>query len=376
MPPPVNGDIVGHAMRLFSFILLLFLFVTGHGQASPLPQDSSAAVIFAYQRIGEDEFPAGSLTLDQFRAHIRELKEGGYNVMPLPEIVKTLKNEGSLPPLTVALTFDGGHKSVVDKAVPLLLEAGFPFTVFVATDSLDEGGRSFMSWADVKRLARNPLATVGIHPSSYIHVVSTDDAELRRQINKARSRLREETGTDATLFSYPFGEFNADTRTIVASSGFAAAVGFQSGVSYAGVDLFSLPRFVMTEGYGDDERFRMTARALPLPVIDKTPVFTALPSITGAAGFTITDALADDAHALSCFSSDGSKPQIKRLGKSRIEIRLDHYETFDRIRINCTLPAMPGAADEDQRWRWLGFLLLAPPGGTEESAALSSPAEE
>lgn len=57
-----------------------------------------------------------------------------------------------------AVTFDGGHRGVADHAAPLLSRLGIPFTVFVATDLLDDATGGW-PWPDlVVRSLRDPLA--------------------------------------------------------------------------------------------------------------------------------------------------------------------------------------------------------------------------
>lgn len=60
------------------------------------------------------------------------LKREGYSVLPLHEAVNRLKS-GSLPPRSVALTFDDGMKVFHSHVVPLLKEYNFPATVYVTS---------------------------------------------------------------------------------------------------------------------------------------------------------------------------------------------------------------------------------------------------
>lgn len=319
--------------------------------------DRTAAVIFAYQRIGEDLHPANSLSIEQFKNHVTELIEGDYNVAPLSEIVSAFQSGTELPPKTVALTFNGAYRSALENAIPVLLENNLPFTVFFSPDQADGKSPEYMGWDELKRLNRSSQVTLGLHPASYIRLTDSPAEEIRRQVNKALNRYREELKKDPEFFAYPFGEYTKTFYDIVAASGFKAAFGQQSGVAYSGSDQFALPRFAMTESYGDDERFRMAAMSLPLPVSDITPedphlAVGALPIF----GFTLDESLAGKIPQLSCFISEHGKADIQIVGKNRLELRVDKPFEGDRVRVNCTMPGPDPKPGEDQRWRWFGLL--------------------
>ena len=350
----------GRLVRTGLLLCLAAQGVPANAQEGLLPQDRAAAVIFSYQMIGEDLHPSASIGKEQFAEHIAELRTGGYTVLPLPDIVRALKEGAALPPRTVALTFDGGHRSVLENGVPLLIENEIPFTVFVSTGYLDADGARTMNWDDLRKLARNELVTVGLHPASYDELSASDPGEIRRQINAARARLREMAEIEADLFAYPFGSYSTAYRDIVAASGFGAAFGQQSSVAWSGSDPYALPRFTMTESFGDLDRFRMTASALPLPVADVEPKNPDLSTAHPAIGFTVDEALKGQLAKLSCFVSGQEKPQVELVSGNRVELRLEKDFDEKRARVNCTLPGpVPQGADEP-RWRWFGMLLNVP----------------
>lgn len=62
-----------------------------------------------------------------------------FNPMALHEALARLY-EGSLPPLSICVTFDDGYRDNLTNALPIMERHGVPSTVFVSTGSLD-GGR-------------------------------------------------------------------------------------------------------------------------------------------------------------------------------------------------------------------------------------------
>ena len=318
--------------------------------------DDKAAVIFAYFAVGNDENPSGSVTQEQFAAQIDELATGGYTVKPLQDIVDAFAAGKSLPDRTVAITFDGADKSVLQTALPLLEQNNLPFTVFIPAGKIGSG--TYMDWDDLRKLKRNPLVGFGLHPAGYGRLADNNSDEIKRQINNSVAAIRKELDIDVALFAYPFGEYDAAYEKIVADMGLKAGFGQQSGVAYAGDDRFALPRFTLTERYGDIERFQMTANALPFPMKDISPADPHLETLTPAIGFTVPDSLAKSLKSLSCFSSSEEKPKLEVMN-TRVELRMQTPFGEDRPRINCTLPVAVSDGGEP-RWRWFGALYTVP----------------
>ncbi len=352
---------IGNILSALTGLLLLLCSPAGSIHAQALyPFDQSSAVTFAYHRIGEDAYPDTNLRIAQFESHVTELLEGSYTVMALPDILNAVKDGIVLAPKTVALTFEGGHRSVLDRALPLLLENEIPFTVFVATDKADWNSPNYLNWDDLRKLKRHKNVSIGIHPAAYTRLTDAPREEILRQINKARSRYREELGEDPKLFAYPFGEYSAAYHEIIASQNFLGAFGQHSGVIHSEADFLALPRFAMTESYGGLERFRLTAHAMPLPVRDVQPKDPHLSGDTPAIGFTVSPDLKEGLDKLSCFISGHGKPAMEKIGDSRIELRLNYPIEEDRTRVNCTMPGPVSDPGEPARWRWFGMLLTKP----------------
>ena len=337
------------ATRAASIALAVAVTLAAGGGAA-IAADS--AVILQYHRFGEDAYPSTSITIEQFEAHIEHLSTGGYTVLPVPEILAALAAGRSLPDRAIGITIDDATRSTFVEGWPRFEEAGLPFTVFVSTDPVDQGHAGIMSWDELRELVAAGV-TIGNHGAAHGRMWQNDGAANREDIEKARRRIREELGLDATLFAYPYGEWNGALRTLVAELGFTAAFGQHSGVAAAHSDSLNLPRFALNENYGGIDRFKLIADTLPLGARAVTPTDQILTENPPSVGFTVEPPMANR-NALACFASGGVGTTIEHREGGGVQVSFDGPFPPGRVRLNCTAPA------EERRWRWFGLQFVVP----------------
>ena len=97
----------------------------------------------------------------------------------------------------------------------------------------------------VRKLAANPLVTIGAHTRTHPWLASLPPDEQRAEIEGGRDTLRDVLGADVTTFAYPYGtaaSFSAVTPSLVADAGFESAWTTERGRVPATGDRFVLPR--------------------------------------------------------------------------------------------------------------------------------------
>lgn len=310
--------------------------------------DAKSAVVFMYHRFGENDYPSTNITAEQFNAHIKELTNGSYTVMGVPQIVAALQGDGGLPDRTIGITIDDAFRSVYELAWPAFREHNIPFTVFVSSEQIDAGYSNYMTWDMVREMVRAGV-TIGGHSENHSHLPDLDLADVKAELTRSAERFQKELGFVPEIFAYPYGEANADVITAVKEAGYKAAFGQQSGAMSDESDFMYLPRFALNEHYGAMERFTLAANSLPLRVSDVTPADYTLTRNPPAFGFTLTEPVPN----VSCYPS-GGQATMTRLGDERIEIRMDGPVASGRWRINCT------ALGAQSRWQWFGMLYTVP----------------
>jgi len=342
------------------FSLSLFFNPSINNAATPqIDKARQSAVVLIYHRFGEPKYPNTNTTPEQLDAHINELKTGGYTVLPLEEIIFRLRAGPPLPPKTVAITIDDAYRSIYDVAWPKFKAANLPITVFVATDPVDQGVKSYMNWQQIKELSENGV-NIGNHSASHAHMPNSPSSQSTKDVRRASTRLKQMIGHSPSLFAYPYGEVSLELAKLIEAEGFMAAFGQQSGVIGSAPGYYNLPRFSLNEKYGNIDRFKLAVNALPLKVSHIYPkdplIIDVNPPIVR---FTLDKSLASiQPNLLNCFLSSEGRAKIMRTtttnGETSIQIQAQTPFPKGRTRLNCTLPAQNG------RWRWYGEQYYVP----------------
>ena len=329
--------------------LLLQLSVVSISPAEAEDEMRDSATVLMYHRFGESRYPSTNISIEQFEAHLAHLAAGNYTVLKLDDIIVRLRAGELLPDRTVAITIDDAYLSVYTDAWPRLTEAGFPFTLFVASSPIDRQLSGYMSWEQIRELQSSGV-TIGSQTHTHPHMHRLSDEEVRAEISTSNGRFIEELGLRPELFAYPYGEYSQFVIDAVKGAGFRAAFGQNSGIMHSADDQFQLPRFAFNEAYGTIDRLKLAVDGLPLKVHDLTPEDMVLTTNPPLYGFTVSEEMSPVSQ-LRCFSNNHGKLDVTMLGM-RAEIRAPGPLTEPRARINCTMPAVDG------RWRWFGRQFL------------------
>ena len=126
----------------------------------------------------------------------------------------------------MAVTFDDGHASVLDQALPMLARHGFVGTVFPRLDVLGSPGS--LSQPGLEALVAAGWE-VGSHTLTHRNLTTLDDAELERELAGSKRELEALLGRPCRSIAYPRGD--ADERVLAA----AAAAGYEAGAALYGV---------------------------------------------------------------------------------------------------------------------------------------------
>lgn len=335
-------------MNLLLSILLFILPTFSFSQTNEISQFSNVnyASVIMYHRFGDSRYPSTNIKKEQFSKHINELLKPKYNVINIEEALFAINGIKPIKDRSVVITIDDAYSSVYKYAWPLFKKHNLPFTLFISTDVIDNKTPGYMTWEEIRTL-RDHGVTIGSQTKSHPHMFKLSKKRIIEELSISNERFIDEIGSRPKIFAYPYGEYNLEVLEQVKFHGFVAAFGQHSGVAHKSLGMYELPRFAMNEKYGDMDRFLLAVNALPMPISDLSPKNPVILKNPPNYGFTLSEKI-EPKNAVRCFANNGLQANTKRLGKNRIEIRLNGPFSKGRGRINCTM------AGDDNRWRWLG----------------------
>ncbi len=350
--------ISGRLILLFSCLTLMLLCF------STVSFSAEHAVVLQYHHFGDNTPPSTSVTPELFDRHLKYLSENKYNVWPLEKIVAFLKEKKELPDRCVAITIDDAYVSVYDEAFPRLKEYGFPFTVFVPTEGVEKGIKSYLTWEQMREM-QGGGAVFASHTHRHDYLIRRLPGETENEwidriiddIEVSLGLLKEKLGSESGLFVYPYGEYNASLVQIIRSLGLTG-FGQQSGAVWQGSSFGALPRFPMAAQFAEMSEFVTKVRSVPLPVIQEEPVDPVLPKDVLKPVLRLTIAPGDYfSGSLTCYSGGQGKINVRwiDLDKGIVEITPNKDLSRGRSRYNCT-----ERHKKEARFFWYSHLWIRP----------------
>ena len=352
----------------FRLLLLLLLVLVRAGQTRADVPDH--AVIFMYHHVSDTAPVATSVSPALFEEHLEYLEKHDFRVWDLARVVRSLRSGETLPDSVVVFTFDDGYRSVYSEAFPRLRRRGWPFTVFVCTDAIDNQTGPVLSWNQLREMA-SAGATIASHGQRHRHLQrrlpgeSPDQWRQRTlaELRRSSQRILAEIGREPDMVAYPYGEFDDSLLQMVEQLGWTG-FGQQSGAAGRLGSMTALPRFPMAAGFASMTDFPVKAASLPLPVLAVTaadPVLKFGPEsvIVGAEAPVLRLTLAAGEYRpdqLAAFASGQGPALVRWVDRPGlvVEIRAGKDIPPGRSRYNVTAPSREG-----KRWYWYSYTWIA-----------------
>lgn len=267
--------------RLAAFVFTLgVLFAAGRIQCgiltvmSPAQEEVRLPVIM-YHNLSEKSNQLGEFMISpsQLEEDLRYLKEQGYHTVTTKQIIDYANGNGNLPKKPILLTFDDGYEGDYVYAYPLLKKYGMTALLSVVGERSDRFTRiedhhisySHCTWEQIDEMYRDGVFEIGNHTYD-LH--SLEDGRrgckrkpgepvekyqnmLREDLQKNLDCIRQATGLDSKIFTYPYGFISKESYPVIEELGFQITFAANEKVNYISRDpttLYLLGRYNRSSG--------------------------------------------------------------------------------------------------------------------------------
>jgi peptidoglycan/xylan/chitin deacetylase (PgdA/CDA1 family) len=174
--------------------------------------------VLMYHKVNDLPGNPLSVPVGVFDEQMAQLRELGYTVVALDDVLEYYANAAELPSRSVLITFDDGYRDNLEHAAPVLERYGYPAVLFVPIAYLDDAlplpheerlaargvVNSTLDWGE---LAELEAAGVRIESHGISHRPIADLAldEAAREIVLSKLRLEDRLGRPVRSFAYVKG---------------------------------------------------------------------------------------------------------------------------------------------------------------------------
>ena len=215
-------------------------------QTSPSPGHKNSiyykdkVVVLLYHNFSQHECGT-AISPARFESHLDMLKQEGFHIVSLNDVVAFLNKKEKLPPNAVAISLDDGYQSNYQVAYPMLKKKNWPATIFVIVKNVSETKHpnKWLSWDQIAEMSRHKISIYshsyqghqfisGSFPRGTAWLVGKLPGEKENvyqqrifdDLLKARQVLQLQLGGQRDSFAIPFGMFNQTVIDMAKKSGY------------------------------------------------------------------------------------------------------------------------------------------------------------
>jgi len=180
--------------------------------------------VLAYHAIHPDRSLI-SITPGEFEWQLVTLKENGFQVVTLNQLVQWIKHGIEFPYRAVVLTFDDGLECIYHFALPILKKFDFVAMVFLVSGFIDKDNSwpgqpeiidklPTLSWGQIREMDRSGIQ-FGAHTLTHPRLDLLTPVEIEREILDCKESIQDQLGHAVDQFAYPYGRYNDQVLNLV-----------------------------------------------------------------------------------------------------------------------------------------------------------------
>lgn len=248
--PPISLT----ASKKWNGYLCWIVVLTVIAAAIPATSAADEFPILLYHRFDTEASDGMTVKTGTFETQLRDLERRGYQVIPLRRFVDHLVAHGpSLPPHTVAITVDDGHRSVYTEMLPIVLRHRIPVTLFIYPSAISNAPYA-LTWQQLDELRATGLFDIQSHtywhPNFMREKRNMDAAAYGQfvdmQLQRSRQVLKSHMSGQVDMLAWPFGLHDRELEEHARKAGYVVAFTMDRKSADSNVDPMAIPRYLIT----------------------------------------------------------------------------------------------------------------------------------
>ena len=238
---------------MFRFVLALLLLATLSSPVVAAVAPEVSVPILLYHRFGPTVADGMTITTPVFESHMKYLRDNGYKVIPLRQLVQWYQGKAAAPaPKSVVIVEDDAHKTVYSDMLPIIKKYRYPVTIFVYPSAISNA-KYAMTWDQLRELKKTGLFDIQSH--TYWHpnfkrekrklAPAAYDKLIMEQLLKSRKKLEQEVGGPVDLLAWPFGIYDDHLLQKAKEAGFVSTFSIERRHATSREKLQILPRYLL-----------------------------------------------------------------------------------------------------------------------------------
>jgi len=191
--------------------------------------------VICYHRFAEKCKSSICMPASIFDQQMRYLKDNGYRVINLAELLGFLRYRHALPKRSVVITLDDGYRSAYDIAYPILKKYGFTAALLIYTDFV-ETSTSAITWDQLREMNTDGFE-VGSQTLSHCDLTKKKEGEdekayierIKRELLVSKQIIDKELEQDTIYVAFPNGHYNQRVLNICDQVGYEMAFSTKRG---------------------------------------------------------------------------------------------------------------------------------------------------
>jgi len=233
----------------------------------PAPDGSARSArvpILMYHYISDPPAGANAVRRDLsvspalFESHLRYLRDHGYHVITLDDLLRFLTSGQPLPERPVILTFDDGYLDNYINAFPLLKRYSMVGHFFLITDFVDAGQADYMTWPQIEEMSAAGQR-FGSHSRNHPDLRGQSVDYLVWQALGGLEDIQKHLGYHPRWIAYPSGSYDKRTIQVFKSANYWGGLTTVQGATHTGDGIFELSRVRVRGSYSIDDLARLLA---------------------------------------------------------------------------------------------------------------------